>query len=241
MSVAYENPYKSLKLAKKKKPYDAYDELKIDLPFRALVIGPSGSGKNVALHNLIKAINNWDTVCVIAKQLNQPLLNELKERCLAAEKKHKTRIWMGSEDLAHLPSLDDYDPTQNNLVIIDDMICESEKALRPVEEYFIRCRHKNVSIAFLTQDYFPTPKKIRRNADLIIIKKLRSLTDLQRICKEYSLEAPMAKVKAMYEASVKPISGDPVMHWFTIDPANADENYQYRNRFDPIQASTWKQ
>jgi hypothetical protein len=239
MSLAYENPYKTIK-QEKKQQYDNHDALKIDLPFRLLAIGPSGSGKNVAVHNLIRMVNNWDTVCVIAKHLDQPLLKLLKDQCQKAEKKYKTSIWRGSESLADLPDLETFNPKLNNIVLIDDFICEDAKALRPVEEYFIRGRHKNVSIAFLTQDYYGTPKKIRRNASQIIIKKLLNEPDLKRIVKEYSLSAPVEKVKDMYESSIEPTSGDKTMHWFTLDPMNPDENLQFRKNFGSIPASEWK-
>ena len=49
------------------------------------------------------------------------------------------------------------------LIIFDDMISDimrSEKFKAIVKELFIRCRKLNISIVFITQSYFRTPKDI---------------------------------------------------------------------------------
>ena len=54
------------------------------------------------------------------------------------------------------------------LIIFDDMIVDimrSEKFKAIVKELFIRCRKLNISIVFITQSYFRTPK----NARLILL------------------------------------------------------------------------
>ena len=50
------------------------------------------------------------------------------------------------------------------LTIFDDMIADimrSEKFKVIVKELFIRCRNLNISIVFITQSYFRTPKDAR--------------------------------------------------------------------------------
>ena len=56
------------------------------------------------------------------------------------------------------------------LIIFDDMIADimrSEKF-----KLFIRCRKLNISIVFITQSYFRTPKDARLNSTHYILMKI---------------------------------------------------------------------
>ena len=48
----------------------------------------------------------------------------------------------------------------------------SEKFKAIVKELFIRCRKLNISIAFITQSYFRTPKDARLNSTHYILMKM---------------------------------------------------------------------
>ena len=59
---------------------------------------------------------------------------------------------------------------KKELIIFDDMIADimrSEKLKAIVKELFIRCRKLNISIVFITQSYFRTPKDARLNSTII--------------------------------------------------------------------------
>ena len=61
------------------------------------------------------------------------------------------------------------------LVIFDDMIADimrSEKFKVIVKELFIRCRKLNISIVFIMQSYFRTPKDGRLNSTHYILMKI---------------------------------------------------------------------
>ena len=61
------------------------------------------------------------------------------------------------------------------LIIFDDMIADimrSEKFKAIVKELFIRCRKLNISIVFITQSYFRTPKDARLNSTHYILMKI---------------------------------------------------------------------
>ena len=61
------------------------------------------------------------------------------------------------------------------LIIFDDMIADimrSEKFKAIVKELFIRCRKLNISIVFITQSYFRTPKDARLNSTHYIPMKI---------------------------------------------------------------------
>ena len=63
------------------------------------------------------------------------------------------------------------------LTIFDDMIADimSSKNFKAIiKELFIRCRKLNISIVFITQSYFRTPKDARLNSMHYVIIKIQS-------------------------------------------------------------------
>ena len=75
------------------------------------------------------------------------------------------------------------------LIIFDDMIADimgSEKFKAIVKELFIRCRKLNVSIVFITQSHFRTPKDTRLNSTHYILMKIGNKKELKSIAEENS-------------------------------------------------------
>ena len=63
-------------------------------------------------------------------------------------------------------------------------IMRSEKFKAIVKELFIRCRKLNISIVFITQSYFRTPKDARLNSTLCIPMKIGNKKELQSIAED---------------------------------------------------------
>ena len=75
------------------------------------------------------------------------------------------------------------------LIIFDDMIADimrSEKFKAIVKELFIRCRKLNISIFFVTQSYFRTPKDARLSSTHYILMKIGNKKELKSIAEENS-------------------------------------------------------
>ena len=75
------------------------------------------------------------------------------------------------------------------LIIFDDMIADimrSGKFKAIVKELFIRCRKLNISIVFITQPYFRTPKDSRLNSTHYILMKMGNKKELKSIAEENS-------------------------------------------------------
>ena len=75
------------------------------------------------------------------------------------------------------------------LIIFDDMIADimrSEKFKAIVKELFIRYRKLNISIVFIMQSYFRTPKDARLNSTDIMLIKIGDKKDLKSIAEENS-------------------------------------------------------
>ena len=62
----------------------------------------------------------------------------------------------------------------------------SEKFKAIVKELFIRCRKLNISIVFITQSYFRTPKDVRLNSTHYILMKIGNKKELKSITEENS-------------------------------------------------------
>ena len=62
----------------------------------------------------------------------------------------------------------------------------SEKFKAIVKELFIRCKKLNISIVFITQYYFRTPKDARLSSTHYILMKIGNKKELKSIAEENS-------------------------------------------------------
>ena len=88
-------------------------------------------------------------------------------------------------------NIDDYNKKRKRkvLIVFDDMIADimsSTKFKAIIKEFFIRCRKLNISIVFITQCYFRTPKDARLNSTHYVIMEIQSRKELQNIAQENS-------------------------------------------------------
>ena len=68
------------------------------------------------------------------------------------------------------------------LVIFDDFVCEKNQ--KPLIDYFIRGRHKNCIVIYLSQSYYKTPKDIRLNCSHFCIYEFPSTNEKSLICRK---------------------------------------------------------
>ena len=88
-------------------------------------------------------------------------------------------------------NIDEYNPDKENkiLVVFDDMIADmiyNKKLNSIVTELFIRGRKLNISLVFITQSYFETPKYVRLDTTHIFISKIPNKRELQQIVINHS-------------------------------------------------------
>ena len=62
----------------------------------------------------------------------------------------------------------------------------SKKFKAIIKELFIRCKKLNISIVFITQSYFRTPKDARLNSTHYILMKIGNKKELKSIAEEKS-------------------------------------------------------
>ena len=149
--------------------------------FRALVSGQMTSGKTYTILSLLPYLV-FDTLTLYTTEPDQdiyrncliPMMEEAQERA------GKKLFILGTKAKDVLP-LEAYNPAYQNLVIFDDFLLE--KPTKEILEYFIRSRHHNVSVIYLTQSFYDTFPMIRKNCQYFFISKgesKRSLTSLKQ-------------------------------------------------------------
>jgi ABC-type dipeptide/oligopeptide/nickel transport system ATPase component len=194
----------------------------IKLPFRALIIGSSGSGKTQTLLNIIHNMGNTFTeIYIITKNKKEPLYEYLEEKL----GKQGLTIYEGIDKA---PDLDkDISKEDQTLIIMDDLVLEKNQ--KPLEEYFLRARKQNCSLIYISQSYFAVPPMIRKNLNYLIIKQLANLPDLFRIMREYSLGVDKKVLLELYENSTKDNKQD-----FLLVDLDAEPKDRFRKNFNEI-------
>ena len=163
-----------------------------DWPFRMLIIGPSGAGKMNTLLHLINKFHPIDKIYLYAKDTDEEMYQYL------INKREQAGIKNLNDPHAFIEYYNDVLENINNykknrdkkvLIIFDDMIADimrSEKFKAIVKELFIRCRKLNISILFITQSYFRTPRDARLNSTHYILMEIGNKKELKSIAAENS-------------------------------------------------------
>ena len=166
-----------------------------DWPFRMLIIGSSGSGKTNILLNLIDKFHPIDKIYLYAKDTDedkyQYLINKREKAGIKNLNDPHAFIEYSNDMNDVLEDTNNYNKNRDKkvLTIFDDMIADimtSENYKVIVKELFIRCRKLNISIVFITQSYFRTPKDARLNSTHYILMKIGNKKELKSIAEENS-------------------------------------------------------
>ena len=166
-----------------------------DWPFRMLIIGPSSSGKTNFLLNLINNFHSIDKIYLYARDTDekkyQYLINKREQAGIKNLNDPHAFIEYSNDMNYILEDINNYIKKRDKkvLIIFDHMIADimrSEKFKAIVKELFIRCRKLNISIVFITQSYFRTPKDARLNSTHCILMKIGNKKELKSTAEESS-------------------------------------------------------
>ena len=166
-----------------------------DWPFRMLIIGPSGLGKTNTLLHLIDKFHPIDKIYLYVKDTDegkyQYLINK-REQAGVKNLNDPHAFIEHPSDMNHvLEDINNYNKKRDKkvFIIFVDIIADimrSEKFKAIVKGLFIRCRKLNVSIVFITQSYFRTPKDARLNSTHYMLIKIGNKKELKSIAEENS-------------------------------------------------------
>lgn len=218
----YEQIPKKNKKANENPNFDIHG---IEIPFRMLVVGASGSMKtNSILDVFQKFSGTFDHLTIVCRNKDEPLYNFLKK---SLDEEQLTLIEVEGDDLSDLPSMDGLNNKSPHTMVIFDDLCLVKKQ-QAICEFFIRARKVNISCAYLTQSYYAAPKTIRVNCNYILLKKIDSVRDLRMILSEYSLEVDVDQLSRLYTTCTQE-----KLSWLLIAMQNEQGNRFFRN-YTPI-------
>ena len=150
----------------------------ITIPFRMLIVAPTGSGKTNLLYNLIDKLNNnnyektFYKIFIFTQNKNEPLYIQMERN------RDDIIIDEGYDNIPFLEDLetfDCYDGNRQFLFCFDDMLLEKHQ--EKIESFYIRGRKLNASVIYLTQNYLGkkgegTPLNIRKSSDYVALLTL---------------------------------------------------------------------
>jgi hypothetical protein len=118
-------------------------------PFTCMIAGPTQSGKtsllSKVLSNLVHLIQPNPTRIVYCYSRPQEAFKSMS----------------GIEFNEGLPNLDEFDPKENNLIILDDLMDQCEKDKSILNLFTVDSHHKNISTFLITQNLFSKGKYSR--------------------------------------------------------------------------------
>ena len=150
-----------------------------------LLASPSGSGKTNLLYDIIiSPLVYYDQIHLYAKNLEQDKYQQMIKAFDAIGKN------IGYDPLVYsnnnITSVENLmDDGSQKIVLFDDYV--TEKNQKPLIDYFIRGRHKNCSVIYLTQSYYGCPKDIRLNFSHFCIYDFPSSNERSLISRELSV------------------------------------------------------
>ena len=167
----------------------------LDHPYRILIIGGSGTGKQNALLNLIHNQPDIDKIYLYVKDhyedKYQYLIN--KRECVGINHLNDPKAFIEYSNNMHkvYKNIDNYNPDKENKILIasDDMTADlinNKKLKSIVTKLFIRGRKFNISLVFISQSYFKVPKDVRNNSTHFFVMKISNKRGLQQIAINHS-------------------------------------------------------
>ena len=189
-------------LNKSNNPNFDYHGLKV--PSRHLLVGPSGTGKTSLLLNVLKSfsdktqnrkrIGTFKNVYVFCKSDDEPLYNYMKSL--------SPQIHI-HEGLSQLDIKKFQEKGEQNLVVFDDLVLEKDQ--KAIEQLYIRGRKLGggVTVFYLTQSFFLTPKVIRNNCNYMWILKLAGQREVNIIMREFALGVDKDTLMRIYDYATK--------------------------------------
>ena len=157
-----------------------------DDTFRMLICGNSGSGKtNLLYHMLMKPLVYYDQIHLYGKNLEQQKYQDMISTFDDISQSVNYNVLVCSnDDIVPVENL--MNDTAQKIVIFDDYVCDKNQ--KPLIDYFIRGRHKNCSIIYLSQSFYGTPKDIRLNCSHFCIYEFPSSNERNLISRELGVD-----------------------------------------------------
>ena len=130
---------------------------------RTLLVGPSFSGKSYLMLKILPRISDRDIYIITKSPLEQYTNSKIRIKEINDEIKPPNEY-------------------ENGIIVFDDVLGSSNSRL--IDQFFIRGRHNNLDIYYLSQSYFDLPKRTIRNNSNKIILFNQTLKDIEHIYRD---------------------------------------------------------
>ena len=130
---------------------------------RTLLVGPSFSGKTYLMLKILSRISDRDIYVITKSPPEQYTNSKIKIKEISDEIKPPNEY-------------------ENGIIVFDDILGSSNS--RFIDQFFIRGRHNNLDIYYLSQSYFDLPKRTIRNNSNKIILFNQTLKDIEHIYRD---------------------------------------------------------
>ena len=193
-------------------------DTRLQHPFSCIIAGASGSGKTVFVTKLIEHV--------------QSMINPPPEKIIwhYGEGQSLFETMPNVEFVEGLPDPKQYDGTRRSLVIIDDLMNETN---RSVTDLFTKgSHHRNLSAIHIVQNLFSRNKEHRTislNAHyLVIFKNPRNNSQILHLAKQAYPSGSKVLQEAFLDATSKPYG------YLLLDfKQNTQEEYRLRSQIFP--------
>jgi hypothetical protein len=219
MSDKIRNYYSLIPDHMKKKSHNPnYKNHFFNIPFRVLICGGSGSGKTNSLLELIHRMNNtFEKIVICCKNKTEPLYDYLEEKI-------ESEYLQFYEGINNIPPIEDFEGCGQTLIVFDDLVMDKNQSI--IEQYFIRGRKigEGISLCYLSQSFFRTPKSIRLNVNYVMLMGMASRRDLNLLLSEFVLgkDVDLKRLLELYNYSTKN-----KMDFFLVDIDHEDKRLRH--------------
>ena len=196
-------------------------------PASVLIVSKSGGGKTNLLMSCLTVWSSWDRIILVTQHIDQPKYQTLIKFYDKVAKRCDEDILEVYTTIEEAPTAEDLDDTDDlqTAIVFDDVIMS--KNLSEVENWFVKNRHSNTSVFFLTQSYTKkTPIVIRQNANYHIFLKTPSRKNQSLIYQELGYNTTKERFVEMFNDATDGYN------FFMIDLKTLDPMKQYRKNFN---------
>ena len=227
----------------KQSKYDVVSKL----PLRAIILGPSGSGKSALLQNMILDLYDkcFKRIYIFSPSINvdyqtwEPVKKMIEKEIINNDDEQFYFDHYDEEALFNIINTQrkiiEYQKKHNHnklfsiLIVVDDFADDVKfsRNSKLLHSLFTRGRHSQISTVVATQKFNALSPIIRVNASDLYVFRLRNYSDLQAFLDEVSAIAPKDIILEMYR-----LATDEAYSFLTVKLTSKDKNKIFLIRFD---------
>ena len=185
-------------------------------PFRLLIVGPSACGKTNLVVNLLLKHLHFDNLFLYSKHLDQAIYKHLQQEVEGTYSDQQNDVF----------EVDVLNADEQNLIVFDDMITARNQKV--FTDFFLRGRHKNSSVIYVTQSYYTVPKNLRLNFNYFALFDVQNGRHLEQFRRDHANINKKVFTQICREAVAELYSS------MVIDKQTKLQPLMYRKQFDGL-------